>query len=366
MHQRRLECPDIGAFVGASATGLLFERETRMTKNRVKTAPRRLGRTLSLVGTAALAVACGSGGGGKAPAPKPEAKEEGPFKSLEVAANGAAFSDPRGGVPLKNGRVAFLATVSDDRGQVGLFMQGENGTELLYSGEKLVNARDIDTSLEEDALLAADPSVISTGPDGTQLSGAILKFSLTGGAPELLAAGYAPVSITVDESGIYFSGRDPSSGEPGVFRLVGETVESVFTGSPLVDPSGIVVLKDGAVLVADTRLFESTPINSEAGVVRIKDGEAKLFASGFATGYPAGIAVTTDESTLIVSGEAPDRSDAVYLFSVADPSAGATVVRAEFSVEQNSSAGLKRLRGANTFIWASGSFKNGTVYKIKA
>jgi DNA-binding beta-propeller fold protein YncE len=143
-------------------------------------------------------------------------------------------------------------------------------------------------------------------------------------------------------------------------------VESLFTGAPLVDPSGIVVLKDGAVLVADTRLFESTPINSEAGIVRIKDGEASLFASGFATGYPAGIAVTTDESTLIVSGEAPDRSDAVYLFNVEDPSAGATVVRAEFSVEQSSSAGLKARRGENTFVWASGSFNGGTVYKIKA
>jgi sugar lactone lactonase YvrE len=262
--------------------------------------------------------------------------------------------------------VGLLATVSDDRGLVGLFMQGEHGTELLYSGEKLVNARDIDTSLEEDALLAADPSVVSAGPDDTQLSGAILKFSLTGGEPQLLAAGYAPVSVTVHESGTYFSGRDPSSGEPGVFRLVGESVESLFIGAPLVDPSGIAVLKDGSVLVADTRLFESTPINSEAGVVRIKDGEAKLFASGFATGYPAGIAVTTDEATLIVSGEAPDRSDAVYLFSVEDPSAGATVVRAEFSVEQNSAGGLKARRGENTFVWASCWFNSGTVYKIKA
>jgi sugar lactone lactonase YvrE len=181
-----------------------------------------------------------------------------------------------------------------------------------------------------------------------------------------MAAGYAPVSVTVDKSGIYFSGRDPSSGEPGVFRLTGETVESLFTGSPLVDPSGIAVMKDGTVLVADTRLFESLPINSEAGVVQIKDGAATLFASGFSTGYPAGIALTRDESTLIVSGETPDRSDAVYLFSVEDPAAGATVVRAEFSVEQNSSAGLKRLRTENTFIWASGSFNAGTVYKIKA
>jgi hypothetical protein len=336
-----------------------------MTKNRDKAARRRIRRALSLVGTAALAVACGSGS--KAPAPGAERKDEGPFKSLEVAANGAAiFTEPRAGVPLPDGRVAFLATVSDDRGLVGLFMQGEDGAQLLYSGEKLVNARDIDTSLENDALLAADPSVTSPGPDGAQLSGAILKFSLTGGEPQLMAAGYAPVSVTVDKSGIYFSGRDPSSGEPGVFRLTGETVESLFTGSPLVDPSGIAVMKDGTVLVADTRLFESLPINSEAGVVQIKDGAATLFASGFSTGYPAGIALTRDESTLIVSGEAPDRSDAVYLFSVEDPAAGATVVRAEFSVEQNSSAGLKRLRTENTFIWASGSFNAGTVYKIKA
>lgn len=336
-----------------------------MTKNRINTAPKRIRRVISLAGTAALAVACG--GGGRAPAPSTEPKEEGPFKSLEVAANSAAaFTEPRAGVPLSDGRVAFLATVSDDQGKVGLFMQEKDGSKLLHSGEKLVNARDIDTTIDDTALLAADPSVLSVGPDGTQLSGAILKFSLTGGEPELLAAGYSPVSVTVTESGIYFSGRDPASGDPGVFRLVGDTVDSLFTGAPLVDPSGIAVMKDGTVLVADTRLFESTPINSEAGVVLIKDGAATLFASGFSTGYPAGIALTKDESTLIISGEAPDRSDAVYLFSVDDPGAGATVVRAEFSVEQNSSAGLKRLRSENTFIWASGSFNSGTVYKIKA
>src|SRR5882672_1821843 len=66
-------------FVGASEDRPHQKRETRMTKNRVKTAPKRLRRTLSLAATAALAVACGSGG--KAPAPSPEPKDEGPFKS---------------------------------------------------------------------------------------------------------------------------------------------------------------------------------------------------------------------------------------------------------------------------------------------
>src|SRR5262245_60548877 len=130
-----------------------------MTMNRVKTAPGLVRRTLSLAGTAALAVACGSGsGGGPDPAPNTEPKQEGPFKSLEVAANGAAiFTEARAGVPFLDERVAFLATVSDDRGLVGLFMQEKDGTKLLYAGEKLVNGRDIDTSLEYDALLVADP-----------------------------------------------------------------------------------------------------------------------------------------------------------------------------------------------------------------
>jgi len=142
-------------------------------------------------------------------------------------------------------------------------------------------------------------------------------------------------------------------------------------GAPLVDPSGIAVLKDGAVLVSDTRLFDGVSdgttksIPSEAGVVLIKDGQASIFATGFVTGYPAGIALTMDDKSLIISGQGPDHSDTVYIVDVANPKAPPTVVTDKFSAFQDSSAGLKRAHDSNTFIWASLAANGGTIYRIR-
>jgi DNA-binding beta-propeller fold protein YncE len=122
--------------------------------------------------------------------------------------------------------------------------------------------------------------------------------------------------------------------------------------------------------VADTRLFDGAnedanePINSEAGIILIRSGEASIFATGFATGYPAGVALTADDKNLIVSGEGPDRSDTVYILDTANPKAPATVVTDSFSAFQDSSAGLKRSHQGNTFIWASLAANGGTIYRI--
>jgi hypothetical protein len=250
--------------------------------------------------------------------------------------------------------------------RVAVFSQPKGGAPtVLYQGDKLVNPLDIDASLDGKTLYIADPSA---GQEGT---GAILTLAVTGGEPTELVSGFAPRGVTISDVGVvYFSGLDNNSGEPGVFLGGAATASPVFTGPPLVDPSGIAVLKNSDVLVADTRLFDGKAAgmerpNSEAGVVRISQGKASILATGFATGYPAGIALTIDEKTLIVSGEGPDRSDNVYLVDMANPAADPTIVTASFSAFQDSSAGLKRAHGANTFIWASLSANGGTVYTIR-
>jgi sugar lactone lactonase YvrE len=326
--------------------------------------PPRLGRLgWLLLGTTLVAWGCSSGDKpGKSI--EPEAPE-GPFKSLEVAANDPGiFSNPRAGAPLPDGRVAFIATDTES-GVVGLFMQSSNGTALLYKGAGLVAGQDLDTSLDYDAILVADPGVVTRDDAGNEAVGAILRFSLSGGEPELLAVGYAPVAVTTGTGGTYFSGRDPQSGDRGVFRLNGRDASVVYTGAPLVDPSGIAVLSDGGVLVADTSLHESTSIIGEAGVVLLKDGAATVFATGFTSGSPAGIALTVDEKALIVSGESMSRNDTVYIFNMEKPTAAPTVVTAVFSEQEDSSAGLHRLREKNKFVWASASQDYGTLYAIE-
>jgi hypothetical protein len=300
-----------------------------------------------------------------------------PFASLESVANArAAFSQPRAGVPLPDGSVAFIATqegrtaedVSNSGSLIGVWLVPPSGGEatLLYAGDKLVNPSDIDASRDGKTLYLVDSS---SGEDGR---GAILTLPVSGGEPTEVVTGGAPRGITVaDDDHIYFSGIDPDSGEVGVFLLAGGSVSTVYAGAPFVDPSGIAVRKDGGVLVSDTRLCDSLPegtsctVGADAGVVLVKDGQASIFATGFATGYPAGIALTTDEKNLIISGQGPDRSDTVYIVDMANPTAAPTVVTAEFSAFQDSSGGLKRAHDSNTFIWASLSANRGTVYRIR-
>jgi hypothetical protein len=300
-----------------------------------------------------------------------------PFRSMEPAANAPGlFSEPRSGVPLADGSVAFLATVegssdlettrSGTRVAVWLQAPGEAQPRVLYAGDKLVNPFDIDASIDGKTLYIAD---IAGGAEG---DGAIVTMSPSGGEPTELVSGYAPRAITVSDKGdVFFSGLDEATGEAGVFTLSGTAVSRVFAGAPLVDPSGIAVLKDGGVLVVDTRLFDGAagaaqPYASEAGVVLIKDGQASIFATGFATGYPAGIALTIDDKALIISGEGRDRSDTVYIVDVGNPKAPKTVVTDKFSAYQDSSAGLKRAHDSNRFIWASLAANGGTVYSIQA
>ena len=284
-------------------------------------------------------------------------------------------------MPLANEAVAFIATwtASDADGHPELddeaepagprsavFLQPAGGAaRVLYTGPELVSPLDIEASADGATLYVADYA------GGSEGSGAILSLPAQGGAVALLARGYSPRSVTLGaDDRLYFSGVDPVSGAPGVFALQGDEVTTVFSGPPLVDPSGIALFADGRVLVADTRLFDGAvdarALAGEAGVVLIDRGAARIFASGFATGFPAGIALTVDESTLIVSGQGADRSDTVYLVNVAHPEQAPAPVTAAFSAYQDSSAGLKRAHGENTFIWASLSANGGTVFKIRS
>jgi len=305
-----------------------------------------------------------------------EPASSGPFKSLEAVANAPqAFSAPRAGVPLADGSVAFIATLegqpsgeSDERSESGkrvavlLQPPGNGEVSTLYTGDLLVSPLDIALSVDERTLYIADPAA---GEDGL---GALLTLDVSGGEPSVVLAGSRPRAVTVSDQGeVYFSGNSEDGAEPGVFLLSGDRASAVFTGPPLVDPSGIAIRKDGTLLVADTRLFDGeTELGSEAGIIRISEGQASIWASGFATGYPAGVALTLDEKTLIISGEGPDRSDTVYLVDTNAPATPPGVVTASFSAFQDSSAGLKRARSSNTFIWASLAEGGGTVYRIVA
>lgn len=287
----------------------------------------------------------------------------------------AGFVQPRVGVPLPDGNVAFIARSTDDGGASeslesgrhdALFVARPGGMppERLNTGDRLVLPLDLDVSHDGSTLYVADAAA------GPELSGALLAVPLGGGAVREVVVGFSPRSVAIaPDDRLYFSGTDPGTGRPGVFSSRAGEIEVVHLGAPLVDPSGIALRSDGALLIADTRAFESrldsnVALDSEAAIILIQDGRAHLMTSGFATGYPAGVALTTDERTLIVSGEGPDRRDTIFLVDMAAPAERPTAITGPFSAWQDSSAGLKRSHRDDTFIWASLAANGGTVYQI--
>ena len=293
------------------------------------------------------------------------------FSSVEVAASASdAFTSPLSGTPLPEGGVAFIATVPGSEevpARPGLFRAdpGEQPA-LLYSGDLLQNPLDLDVSADGASILVAD--AVHLDENGENDGGAVLTFPIDGGEPVASAIGTMPRALTVADSGeVYFSGIDPESGEPGVFTLVGDAVEAVHVGTPLVDPSGIAVFADGRVLVADTSFSdgEESTIASRSAVVMLDGGEASLFASGFETGYPAGLALTRDDAVLVVSGQGRDSSNIVFLFDTSHPEAEPTLETA-FASQMGSSGGLHRAHGENRFAWCDRSAEGGTIYSIEA
>jgi DNA-binding beta-propeller fold protein YncE len=278
----------------------------------------------------------------------------GPFRSSSVAAHHpSVFSAPLAGVALDRSTTAVLAVGRSTR-SYAIFSSRRGGVSTVYDGPELLAPSDLDRRGGE--LIVADRAADDGG-------GALVSISISSGqVEEVFARGYRPASVTVDAIGaIYLSGTDPLTREPGVFRVseAGGQVETLFAGRPLVDPSGIALMADGRVLVADTSLAGS----SRGGVFAIQDGRAELLASGFAAGFPAGIALTTDDSTLVVSGLGDDGRDRLFVFDLA--SGERTAVEAEFTAAQSSSGGLHRAPDGNTFIWSSGSFNGGTVYRFE-
>jgi hypothetical protein len=242
---------------------------------------------------------------------------------------------------------------------------------LLYAGAKLRTPFDIDVALSKDAsnaiLYIAD---LTAGEAG---SGAVITVPVHGGELAEEAVGWSPRGVSVGPDGrVYFSGRHPESAKPGVFTLDEGGVSEVFSGAPLVDPSGVAVFKDGRVAVLDTRLFDQNgdeasaqTFHTEAGVVLIEDGRATITGRIPFTGYPAGLALTEHETTLIASGLSANRSNTVYLLSTIDPLSEPVAVAAPGG-NYDSAAGLHRMPGTNTFAWADSSAQGGAVYRIRA
>jgi sugar lactone lactonase YvrE len=282
--------------------------------------------------------------------------------AISVAANDARTRAPLDATPSPDGkRVYYLATTLDEQGEefAGVFVVAADGgkgaqPETVSSGEPLVTPVGITTSLDGNTLFVADTAASS-----------VFSVQSAGGSLSALSGteGYQPAGVTVarrqKEERVFFTGHDPQSGAAGLFSLPasGGAAQVEASGDLFEHPGGVVVSAKGDAFVVDMG-------QDNARVLRVRDGKAEAFVSGIGVGFPAGITLTHDESTLIVSGLDPNtKHDVVYFVEVASGKLSQlTQVVGAFS----EAAGLHRAHDTDVFAWAdSRANASGTVYLLK-
>jgi DNA-binding beta-propeller fold protein YncE len=160
---------------------------------------------------------------------------------------------------------------------------------------------------------------------------------------------------------LYFTGVDPSDDTPAVMKIPvsGGTLSVIAKGAPLVDPVGVAVSQEGSVYIVDRTASD----DGLGTVFRLEEGAVESIAAGFRAGDPAGLALTLDESLLLVSSLHSTRdSSQVLVINLANGQEG--IVNKVIAVNSGS-GGLHRAYDRDIMAWCgvtTGS--QGTVFRI--
>jgi sugar lactone lactonase YvrE len=277
--------------------------------------------------------------------------------TLTVAANDSSTLAPVDAAPSPDGsRIYYLAVSNDgsDHPSAGVYAvdtnaEGQGQTEELTLGAPLLTPLGIESSLDGKSLFIADTTA------GDNASGALAVIPGT--------EGYRPAGVVAGkqkgEEVLYFTGRDPENGIGAVYSIAsaGGEVRRLAMFDADSEPGGVALANNGDVFVADNA-------GGSARVLRIRDQKVSVFVSEIGLGFPAGVALTSDDQTLLVSGLDPQtKHDVVYAVNLASRKVG--------QVKQgisgfSESAGLHRAHDVNVFAWADGQANRwGTVYSVK-
>jgi len=238
----------------------------------------------------------------------------------------------------------------------------------LHEGPPLLSPFGITISDDGQTLFLADSSADQDdSEDGAERSdGRVFAMPVMGGTPTALAGteGLRPTGLEASGDALYVTGV--KAGVPGLYRtgLAGGGLQAVATGTPLLDPGGVAVTREGDAYVVDTG-SEGAEGVALASVVKVsRDGKIEVVADGLTVGHPAGIALVHDESAVLVSGfDGAEGTDRVFRVDLADRKVrrfGGPI--AGFA----DSAGLHRARQVDVFAWADSQANGtGTVYVLR-
>lgn len=281
-----------------------------------------------------------------------------------IATGGAAFSTPLDSTPDPDAKTIYFTAQSD--GTPGVFRVAVAGGAVtpLAVGAPLSAPLGIAVAPSGTLLFVADPAA-----EEGDVVGRIFTLSTEGGAPATLAGTEGTLARGVDvvpaPGGdlLFFTGTAPGTSEPAVMRMpaAGGAVTVLAKGGALSDPSGVAATSSGeTVYVTDT-----SASNGRGAVFAVTEaGVESTIVKDIGVGYPAGIALSLDESVLLVSGiDSTTGSDVVYRVELAT---GAVQHLTEGISANVDAGGVHRARNKDTYSWADLSAgSGGAVYLVK-
>lgn len=286
------------------------------------------------------------------------------IKSALVVAQTDQTAMPLDAAPSPDGTVVYYITTGDGGSALSSVPAAGGSATTIVQGAPLVKPTGVAVATDGSRVFVADQQALQDSVAG--VSGGILQVGTSGTPTASLLAGTegrSPRGLDVVGQGgadvVYFTGLDPATGAPGLFRVpgAGGPVTTVAAGSPFVSPDSVVVTAGGDAYVTDQGAGKG-----KGEVLKVSGGTVTRVLSDLRLGTPAGVTTVNADATLLVSSIDPTSlSDQVLFLDLGSgKTAAATKV---IGANKDSAGGLHRAHAAPVLAWCDAQ-RTGTVYRV--
>lgn len=225
---------------------------------------------------------------------------EPPTSITKVTSGG--FSSPTDAVASPDGKTFYFAAYDDEKEPAIFRVSSSPGStaEILAIGAPLASPMGLVLSCDGSTLYVAD--LATSNADDTQIGG-VLALPTAGGVVTDLGGGLsrpAGLAMSSDCKTLHVTGRT-ADGLPGLFTMSidGGSASTIFSGEPLISPTGLHVDPDGVAWVMDHRAAGGAGEGVLWAIPR--DGSrADEVASGLRMGTPGGVSLTAGGGTAVM------------------------------------------------------------------